>query len=71
MLKFGDKMNKRTRLFYLAAIIVIFIGIVTEIDFKDLSWSNNSTMYLTGSGVLVAIIALIHSLVLERNGKPE
>jgi len=62
-------MNNRTKLFYLAAIIVIFAGIISEIDFRDLSWSNNSVMYLTGSGVLVAIIAIIHSLFLDKNNK--
>ena len=56
-------MNKRTKLFLLAAVIVIFIGMLTEINYKDLSWSTNSSIYLAGSGVLVMIILLVNSLI--------
>ena len=56
-------MNKRTKLFLLAAVIVIFIGMLTEINYQDLSWSTNSSIYLAGSGELVMIILLVNSLI--------
>jgi hypothetical protein len=56
-------MNKRTKLFLLAAVAVIFIGVLTEIDYKDLSWSNNSSLYLAGSGIIIMIVLLINSLI--------
>ena len=56
-------MNKRTKLFLLAAVIIIFIGILTEIDYQDLSWSANSSIYLAGSGIFVMIVLLVNSLI--------
>ncbi|MCJ7716801.1 MAG: hypothetical protein MUO54_09820 [Anaerolineales bacterium] len=58
-------MKKRIKLISLAVAMVVLIGSLTQVDYSDLSWTNNAGMYLTIIAMLLLIFGTVYSLFFE------
>ena len=57
---------KRTKIIFLMVVMVILIGSLTQIDYSDLSWANNSGMYWTIIAMLIVVFGTAYSLIFEK-----